>query len=80
MELDDLHALFGHSDVPRGMFLKFQVSKHNRDIADKGRQEKEDRQRLLQERQEEHVHHPGQYFHTLAQMSVSSAVSPRQLA
>lgn len=52
-EIDDLHALFGHSDVPRGMFLKFQVSKHNRDLADKGRQEKEERQRLLQERQEE---------------------------
>ena len=47
-EIDDLHALFGHSDVPKGMFLKFEVSKMNRKIADKGREEKEERQRLLQ--------------------------------
>ena len=52
-ELDDLHALFGHSDVPRGMFVKFEVSKMNRKKADQGRHEKEERQRLLQERQEE---------------------------
>ena len=49
-EIDDLHSLFGHSDVPRGMFLKFEVAKHNRDIADKGRHDKEERQRLLEQR------------------------------
>ena len=52
-EISDLHDLFGHSDVPRGMFLKFEVAKHNRNVADKGRQEKDERQRLLQERQEQ---------------------------
>ena len=36
-EIDDLHALFGHSDVPRGMFLRFEVGQRNRTIADKGR-------------------------------------------
>ena len=52
-EIDDLHELFGHSEVPRGTFLKFSVAKHNREIADKGRQEREERQRLLEERAEE---------------------------
>ena len=52
-EIDDLHALFGHSDVPKGLFLKFEVSRHNRAIADQGRQEKAERDRLLQERREE---------------------------
>ena len=44
MEIDDLKSLFGHSDVPRGMFLRFEVGQRNRHIADKGRQEKEERQ------------------------------------
>jgi hypothetical protein len=52
-EIEDLKDLFGHSEVPRGLFLKFEVSRHNRSIADKGRQEKEERQRLLEQRQEE---------------------------
>ena len=52
-EIDDLHSLFGHSEVPRGMFLKFEVSRHNREIADRGRREKEQRQQLLEERREE---------------------------
>jgi hypothetical protein len=49
-EIDELHDLFGHSDVPRGMFLKFEVSRANRALADKGRREKEERQQLLEER------------------------------
>lgn len=52
-EIEDLHDLFGHSEVPRGTFLKFSVAKHNREIADRGRQEREERQRLLEERAEE---------------------------
>jgi len=53
-ELAELHSLFGHAtDVPRGMLLRFQVSKENREKADRERQAKEDRQKLLEERQEE---------------------------
>ena len=48
-----LHALFGHSTVPRGMFLKYQVSKQNREIADQGRERKEELKRLMEERAEE---------------------------
>ena len=39
-EIEELQQLFGHSEVPRGMFLKYQVSKQNREIADQGRQRK----------------------------------------
>ena len=39
-ELEDLKSLFGHSEVPRGLYLKFEVSRHNREIADRARQEK----------------------------------------
>jgi len=53
-ELDELRGLFGHStDVPRGMLLKYQVSKANREKADNERKAKEERERLLQERAEE---------------------------
>jgi hypothetical protein len=52
-EIDELHDLFGHSNVPRGMFIKFEVSKANRAIADKARKDKEERQRLLEERAQE---------------------------
>ena len=50
-EVAELLDLFGHStDVPRGMLLKFQVSRENRVKADRERQAKEDRQKLLEER------------------------------
>ena len=52
-ELDELRALFGRSEVPRGMFVKFEVSKANRAKADKERKEKEERQRLMEEREVE---------------------------
>lgn len=49
-ELADLHALFGHStDVPRGMLLKYQVSKANREKADREREDKEARQKKKDE-------------------------------
>jgi hypothetical protein len=52
-EIDELHDLFGHSNVPKGMFIKFEVSKANRAVADKAREEKEQRQRLLEKRAQE---------------------------
>ena len=39
--------------MPRGMFLKYQVSKQNREIADQGRERKEELKRLMEERAEE---------------------------
>ena len=53
-EVSELLALFGHqTDVPRGMLLKFQVSKANREKADAERKAKEERQKLLEERMAE---------------------------
>ena len=52
-EVDELHALFGHTTVPRGMFLKYQVAAQNREIADRARIEKEQRDQLLEERRVE---------------------------
>ena len=52
-EIEELQQLFGHSEVPRGMFLKYQVSKQNREIADQGRQRKAELAQLMEERKQE---------------------------
>ena len=52
-EIAELRALFGHSEVPRGMFLKYQVSKQNREIADEGRARKQKLAELMEERKQE---------------------------
>ena len=53
-EVDDLQALFGKtSEVPRGLFLKFEVSRANREIADREREAKEQRQALMEQRAED---------------------------
>ena len=52
-EIEELRQLFGHSEVPRGMFLKYQVSKQNREIADQGRQRKAELAQLMEERKQE---------------------------
>ena len=49
-EVEDLKAMFGHSEVPRGLYIKYEVSRLNRLKADKCREEKEERQRLKEER------------------------------